>query len=236
MDLPIEISPNPLVISSIELRFSSQVNTNTLFPSIYNSFSKILPNFEPNYIPPDEKKNNPKLKYAPDYTLSNESYKLSFSNYVLIFEHINEYLFWRNYFPFVSNCITSFFKIVQTDFIDRIGVRYASVLDKTGGASQVLNSVPTLILDNYIQKFENYRSIIKIDKLNLLLQIFDNAKAVKKDHNISGVYIDIDASFNEKISPGPEILDIIDKLHQEQKKLFFSLLKSEYIKTLNPKY
>lgn len=236
MKLPVEISPNPLVTSAIELRFASQIPSNNLFPSVYKAFSDDMPHFEGNNLPLDIKIGNPQFKYAPDYVLSNENYKLSFSNSVLTFEHVSEYQFWKNYFPFVSKCFHAFFKIVETQYIERIGVRYASVLDKTESVDQVLITVPSLGLSSYEQKFEYYRSNIKVDNLNILLQLFDNAKAVKKDQTISGVYIDIDASFNEKIIPGEEVLNIIDKLHGEQKKLFFSLLKPEYISTLNPKY
>jgi len=236
MTLPVEISPNPLVTSTIELRFTSQIPSKSLFPAVYKAFLDDLPNFELSNLPPEIKVNNPLLNYAPDYVLSNENFKLSFSNSVLTFEHVSEYQFWKNYFPFVSKCFQTFFKIVNTEFIERVGVRYASVLDKTESASQVLISVPSLELANYDQKFEHYRTTIKLDNVSILLQIFDNAKAVKKNQAISGVYIDIDASFNDKLAPNEDVLKMIDRLHDEQKKLFFSLLRPEYINTLNPKY
>lgn len=236
MKLPVEISPNPLVTSTIELRFSSPSPSNILFPKVYKAFQDDFPNFELSNLPPEVKASNPQFKYAPDYVLSNDHYKLSFSNSVLTFEHVSAYQFWKNYFPFVSKCFHTFFEIVKTEFIERIGVRYASVLDKTENANQVLASVPGIELPGYDQKFEHYRSIINIKNINLLLQIFDNAKAVKMDQTITGVYIDIDASFNQKIEPNEKVLEVIDLLHSEQKKLFFSLLKEDFIQTLNPKY
>lgn len=236
MKLPIQISPNPLVTSTIELRFTCPIPSKSLFPIVYKAFYNELPSFEFNNIPFDIKDTNPQFKYAPDYILSNENYKLSFSNNVLSFEHVSEYKLWGNYFPFISKCFNTFFEIVQIEFIERIGVRYASVLDKTEIASQVLISVPGLDLPNYNQKFESHRTIIKIENFNILLQIFDNAKAKKKDQDISGVYIDIDASFDKKLPPNEDVLKTIDRLHLEQKKLFFMLLKKEYIESLNPKY
>lgn len=236
MKLPSEISPNPLVTSTIELRFSSGFSSSDLFPAVYRAFLDDLPNFELSNLPADIKASNPQFRYAPDYVLSNENYKVSFSNKVLTFEHVSEYLFWKNYFPFVSKCFNIFFRIVEIDFIERIGVRYASVLDQTESVNQVLVSVPKMELQNYDQKFENFRSIIKIDDFKLLLQIFDNAKAMRKDQSISGVYIDIDASYNNRVEPNEKVLEVIDKLHLEQKKLFFSLLKDDYIQTLNPIY
>ena len=70
----------------------------------------------------------------------------------------------------------------------------------------------------------------------MFLQIFDNAKATKKDRTVSGVYIDIDASFSNKLTEEKDVIQVIDNLHTEQKKLFFALLNPEYILTLNPKY
>lgn len=236
MKLPVEISPNPLVTSTIELRFFTQASSIDLFPVVYQAFSSLFPKFEVSNLPSDVKSSNPQFKFTPDYMLSNENYRLSFSNTVLSFEHVSEYQFWRNYFPFVSSCYEKFFNLVKAEFIERIGVRYASVLDKTESANQVLVSVPGISLSGYNQKFEHYRSVIKVNGFNLLLQIFDNAKAQIKDHSISGVYIDIDASLDQKIEPNKKALEIIDQLHSEQKKLFFSLLKEDYIQTLNPKY
>lgn len=236
MKLPIEISPNPLVTSTIELRFSTQGSSSDLFPVVYKAFSDILPKVELSNLPPEIKSSNPQFKFAPDYMLSNENYRLSFSNCVLSFEHVSEYQFWKNYFPFVTQCFNTFFELVKPDFIERIGVRYASVLDKTESANQVLVSVPNVGLPDYEEKFEHYRTVVKVDDIKLLVQVFDNAKAEKKDQTISGVYIDIDASFEQKIEPTGKALEIIDRLHLEQKKLFFSLLKEDYIKTLNPKY
>lgn len=236
MKLPIEISPNPLVTSTIELRFFTQASSSDLFPVVYKAFSDVLPKFELSKLPPDVKAGNPQFKFAPDYILSNENYRLSFSNTAISFEHVSEYQFWRNYFPFVSNCFEKFFNLVKAEFIERIGVRYASVLDKTESANQVLVSVPVIGLTDYEEKFEHYRTVIKVDNIKLLLQVFDNAKAEKMDQTISGVYIDIDASFDQKIEPTGKALEIIERLHSEQKKLFFSLLKKDYIETLNPKY
>lgn len=236
MKLPTEISPNPLVLSTIELRFFTQTSSIDLFPVVYQAFSSIFPKFEVSNLPSDVKSSNPQFKFAPDYMLSNENYRLSFSNTVILFEHVSEYQFWRNYFPFVSNCYEKFFNLVKAEFIERIGVRYASVLDKTEGANQVLVSVPAIGIPGYEEKFEHYRTVAKVDNIKLLLQVFDNAKAEKKDQTISGVYIDIDASFDQKIEPTGKALEIIDQLHLEQKKLFFSLLKEDYIQTLNPKY
>ncbi len=236
MKLPIEISPNPLVTSTIEIRFLSSLSSQKIFPIVYQSFSEDLPNFEHINIPNEIRQKNLQLKYLPDYTLLNEDFKLSFSNNVLSFENVGEYKLWGQYFPFISKSISIFLELGIIEKIERIGVRYASVLVNTDGVNDVLNSIPTTNIEGYEQKFEQYRSNFIIDEINLFLQIFNKANTKKNDIEISGVYIDIDASITNEINPDNKIIESIEKLHSIQKKLFYSLLKPEYIASLNPKY
>lgn len=236
MKLPIEISPNPLVTSTIEVRYVSSIESNKLFNLVYGSFMQELPIFEPNNLPSDIKKSNIQFKYSPDYTLRNENYKVSFSNNVLSFENMAEYKLWGNYFPFISKCINKFFSLIHIDKVERIGVRYGSVLDKTEGAGQVLNEVPIINIIGYDPRFEHYRANLKIEDIKILLQIFDNAQASKNGIKTSGVYIDLDAFYEGNLSSADEVLNMVNKLHSEEKKLFFTLMKPEYLETLNPKY
>jgi len=237
MKLPIEISPSPIIASSIEIRYVSNIEPSKLFPLVYSAFMKELPNMEQTKLLPQFKQMNNQLKYSPDYTLSNESYKLSFSNCVLSFENIADYKLWGNYFPFISKCVNTFFGLFDIEHVERVGVRYASVLDRTGGVEQILNFIPKISIEEYSQEFLVYRSNLKIEDMNIHLQIMDNANIKSPKKSVpSGLYIDIDASFTGKINADNKLLELIDKLHQEEKNLFFTLLKPEYIDTLNPKY
>ncbi len=234
--LPKEISPNPLVTSSVEVRYQSTLSSPELFPKVYSKLLGMLPLVENHSLPSDIKKQRLELKYAPDYTLSNENYRVSFSNNVILFENPTDYKLWGNYFAFISECLDKFFEIGHISIIERIGVRYASVLNIEIGIENVLAHLPTLTLSGYSQKFEQFRTSISLGDISLLLQIFDNAKITRKELTSSGLYIDIDASHTSENIPLNSIKSKLDTLHTEQKKLFFSLLKPDYIKTLNPKY
>lgn len=234
MQLPSEISPNPLVLSNIEVRFNSSKTSDEFLSMMLNSFLKDLPKFETNKLPL-EIKNIGQFKFMAEHSISNETYKISFSNNVILFEIVSGYPLWKNYFNFISEAIEIIFNSGFIDSISRIGVRYASVLDKTE-TSNILLFSPTLEIEGYNQKFESHRSKIIINDINLLLQIFAHAKSTKNNTEISGVYIDIDASLEGQIKDGGEVCRVINRLHDEEKKLFFSLLKPEYINSLNPKY
>jgi len=88
--------------------------------------------------------------------------------------------------------------------------------------------------NNYSQEMNLFRSLLKVDEVDLLLQIARSAKVQKREKSFSGLLIDIDAS--TKSIDENKIIDIIDSLHTEQKKLFFGLLKPDFINTLNPTY
>ena len=237
MALPKEISPNPLVTSTVEVRFNSGKETSQLLPLVYSKFLKSLPNLTESNIPKEIRANNSELAYAPAYTLSNDNYSLSFSNKIIAFENVSDYKFWNNYFPFITTHLKEFFELGIITNIERIGVRYASILDKVESIDKVLVDVPKFTLNsNYKQNFSYYRSDLIKDGCNLHLQIANNARATKNNKFLSGVYIDIDASFTGQLQIGNDIIGIIDKLHTQEKELFFSLLKQDFINTLNPKF
>jgi uncharacterized protein (TIGR04255 family) len=236
MELPIEITPNPLVTSTIELRIESSVDVKDLLPKAYKIFSNDLPELEQSNLPPEIKNSNPQLKFLPDFSLNNQLYKVSFSKYSISFEHIGEYQLWNNYFSFVKKCLESYLTSFEITKVERIGIRYGSILDSTNNQNEVLKNAPKFSIDSEEFVLEHYRTNIKKENCNLLLQIFDNAKSIKNEKEISGIFIDIDASVSDIENTPKEIFKHIERLHQEQKELFFSLLKSEYLKTLNPRY
>lgn len=240
MKLPIEIFPNPLITSTVEIRFVSKIELSQMFSHVYETFVKELPRFEQVSIPKDIKLSTPQFSHSAEYNLRNDDYKLSFGNNVLSFENVGEYKLWENYFPFIASCITKFFNLGFIEKIERIGVRYASVLNNTTDINSILNFEPDLKIEGYKQKFENYKSFLNINDVTLFLQIYRNAKAVQREKTISGVYIDIDAFYIKELAFEPilntKIFEVIQLLHKEEKVLFFSLLKPEYLSSLQPHY
>lgn len=236
MALPKEISPNPLVTSTVEVRFRSEVETQKLFPVVYSKFSNNLPFFNESKIPKELRGTNPDFAFAPDYTLKNDDYSLSFSNKVIVFENISEYKLWNNYFPFIKEHLDGFFQLGVVKQIERIGLRYASIFDKTESVNQVLKTFSSFPTEGYTHEFNFYRGDLNKDGFDFHLQVANNAKVTKNNKSMTGVYIDIDASLNGTLEPSIKVFEIIEQLHQQEKELFFSLLKPEFVNTLNPKY
>lgn len=236
MKVPISISPNPLFTSTIEIRFTTTSNKQELFQKMTSAFLQDLPNLEVGKIPQELKANQEQFKFAADYTLKNDDYSLSFSTNSISFEHISEYKYWPTYFAFIKNCLDKVFELKFIEKIERCGVRYGSILDGLHNPKDVLIDLPKLEINNLSSNFAGFQSIFKTENSTLYLQISANAKLNKGNVLRTGLYIDIDSSYSKTIQPNNEIYSILDKLHKDQKELFFGLLKEDFIQTLNPKY
>jgi uncharacterized protein (TIGR04255 family) len=236
MNLPKSISPNPLFVTTIEIRFSTSINRFELFNKMHEKFSTTLPIIEEGKIPHDLKNQNENYKFSPDFIFKNEDFSLSFSTKSIYFENISEYKLWEVYFGFVKSCLSEIFEMKFISEIERCGVRYGSLLNGITNPANVLKSVPVIDIEGVNSVLDNFKAFFNTESGMLYLQMSPNAKIQKEEIVKTGLYIDIDASLTNLIKPNDEVFSIIDSLHLEQKKLFFGLLKEEFIQTLNPKY
>ncbi|WP_333878366.1 TIGR04255 family protein [Flavobacterium sp.] len=237
MRLPKSISPNPLFITTIEIRFLSSLTKAELLQKMVLAFSDEFTNLEQSKIPEELKQQEKKFKYAADYMLSNDDYILSFATNSISFEHSSEYKYWETYSTFIKKSLEKIFKLGFIEKIERCGVRYGSILDGLTDPSIALIDLPKLEINGLQSEFGGFQSVFKTDTSNLFLQITPNAKISKQHEERRGLYIDIDSSYSKELEPNQEVFDIIDKLHKDQKELFFGLLKEEFVvKNLNPQY
>jgi len=236
MILPKEISPNPLITSTVELRFVSDLSESEALSQIYPAFAQEFPKLNPGLIPKELKQSSEEqFKYSADYIMNNDNFSIAFSNRVFTFDNIGNYVLWGNYFPFIKSQVDKFLSLKIAKKIERVGIRYVSVFSNLINMDELLINTPSVSLsNNYSQEMNLFRSLLKVDEVDLLLQIARSAKVQKREKSFSGLLIDIDAS--TKSIDENKIIDIIDSLHTEQKKLFFGLLKPDFINTLNPTY
>ena len=238
MKLPKEITPNPLLTSTVEIRFDSTVTDDAVLSTYLPIFLKSFPKINDKGIPRDIKKSNKLLEYTPDYTLSNDEYSISIAKNSFAFENVGTYHFWSKYFPFIKENLNVLNAMGIVKTIKRVGVRYASLFEGESRPSRILRNAFGIEYNGYSEEFSVYQTNLKKDNFNLFLQIVPKANSQGNDPVKSGFYIDIDASCEslEDLSIGVELFDIIDQLHAEEKLLFFSLLSDEFIGSLNPKY
>jgi uncharacterized protein (TIGR04255 family) len=125
------------------------------------------------------------------------------------------------------------------EVISRIGVRYISEYPNFNLTSCINFDFsfgrPDIRSDNY-----SFRTEFKDKDRRYILNLVNSLPVIQGTAStkfLSAIDIDvIKENISIDVSKGIEIIDVINELHQSEKELFFSLLKDDFLKTLNPVY
>lgn len=156
----------------------------------------------------------------------------------ITFNLIDGYAGWSEYFAVIVSTLTSLFEAKIISKVFRIGVRYISVFDQQRIFDNIIPNLSFNPFDGTSSRAQFRIELPRQDFLVILTLI--NAFPKTVDEKIKEIYsvIDIDTFklFNPMISSATELLPWLNKAHDEQKEVFFSLLKQEFINSLNPQY
>ena len=239
MNLPSQITPNPLINSMVEIRFESSLSEEEVLPTLFPIFSKEFPKLKERHIPIEIKQQDSDLRYAANYVFSNDKYSVFIDNNVIGFENVNnEYQLWTNYFPVIMENINTLKNLNIISKVERIGVRYSSLFENINSFSEILTIDIKFPYPEYVESDYVFKTQLKKGNVILLLQLVQNATVQQIEKMKTGILIDIDASISDNIenSTNEHIFSLINQLHFEEKKLFFSLINEKFLATLNPQY
>lgn len=236
MKLPKKITPCPIIDTNIEIRFDSDLLSDAIFGVIYNSIKSEYPKVEklPILQLPDEIRfNDPNLISQPYYKLSNDTFVLQIGPKMLSLGSNIEYIGWKKYYQKLTESflVVKELKIIKQ--IIRLGIRYVNFFNFN-------------IFEHVNLKITHNDTMLKSERIMLSTEIVDgkfvNLLRIANRANVSsikkvGSVIDIDTHI---VEPMENFFDKMELLlqqgHEAEKKLFFSLLKDEYLQTLNPEY
>jgi uncharacterized protein (TIGR04255 family) len=234
MRLPKKINPCPIIDALIEIRFSTNINSDAVFGLIYNAlhsdFEKVdkLPIMQ---LPDQVRNADPNLKFKPHYRFSNENIVLQVGPNVISISSFPQYTGWSSFSSKIYEILEKVQNIGIIDSIIRIGIRYINFFEQN--IFDNINLKVTLSEDTIDYKNTVIRTEINQDTYKSTLQVANNAN----HNNKNGSVIDIDTFMDKNIDDFfNRKKDIIDNGHEKEKELFFSLLKEEFLKTLNPEY
>lgn len=234
--LPKKINPCPIIEAVVELRFDSSFPHDAIFGIIYNAFREDYPKVEELPIlqlPETVRKQEPNLRYKPYYKLSKEGkFLFSVGARVISLVSLNPYCGWEVFHERIKDILGRIAKLEIIGSYLRIGIRYINGFDfdifPKVNLSLNMNNDALIGLDSSVR--------IKIPSSQFLntLRITNDAQVKKIDTTTRGSIIDIDTFID---NPKENALDLIEKGHLEEKKLFFTLLKKDFLeKELNPEY
>ncbi|MBI2269018.1 MAG: TIGR04255 family protein [Bacteroidetes bacterium] len=231
--IPKKITPDPIIDSIVELRFKPVINKDEVFGKIFSELNNSFQIYQPSQIPKIRIQDNV-FAYVADATISNQDYSIGIGSNVISFNCKDGYKGWGNYFALIKSVLLRISEKGIIEQIERIGVRYINFFSEIEVITKHLNLFIDYSRKNeYVTKRTSFITEISQGIFSHRINIADGAILNKK----SGSLIDIDTSTNEiKSNISEDLFNQIEACRIEEKKLFFTLLKEDFIEKFNPEY
>ena len=248
MKIPKKISPDRIKDSIVEVRYTTslpfEVALGWFFKSIGDSYnySNRPPGLLKNQLNSLIVNNNQDIQFAFNlYLFHNEKIKIELKPNSLIFNCLNEYIGWENYFLEIKKFIDQISKANVINTFNRIGFRYISHYPEIDLRNCVKYTF-TFGMPQVISNSFGFRTEFIYENLKVILNLNNNLPAVTNNfpNEVKPLsIIDLDV-IDERLSIESGMLENlynkIDIIHNREKEIFFNLLKSEFLQTLNPEY
>lgn len=234
MTLPIRIDPCPIIDALVEIRFSTKIHPNAVFGLFYNAlqddFEKVenLPILQ---LPETVRSSDPNFQFKPHYRITSKDFVVQIGPEVITISSFPQYVGWISFSDKIFDILSKVEKVSIIKDIQRIGIRYINFFEDD--IFKNINLNVNLVDTPIAYKNTVIRTEFEQDAYKSTLQIANNAN----NNGRFGSIIDIDtfiASGIEDFFRNKE--ELINNGHDKEKELFFSLLKEDFLKTLNPQY
>ena len=200
---------------------------------LFDSNSK-LPIVE---LPETIRNEDPNLRYQALYELRKGSkIRLRVGPRVLTFANTRPYVGWTDWFGFIRSVLSRLEKTKVLEFAERLGIRYINLFEQS-----ILDKVNLSVSINGVDLSDQTttpRTEFHDGDITKVLQVSNRVQVTLEGKKVNGSVIDIDCLhlFGRERSFYEAYPDIAVSAHQAEKKLFFGLLKPEFLETLNPAY
>ena len=234
LELPKYIEHCPIIDTLVEIRFESTIHPSAVFGLVYNQLKenyrnvKNLPILQ---MPEDLRLKDQNLKFKPYHRISNDDFVVQIGPDVITIGSYPKYLGWNKFSNEIFNVLDKIQTLNIVNSFYRVAVRYINFFE-----NDIFRHIELDIsIDNKSIDYNNtvIRTEIEHNLFKSSLQIANNAN----HNNKQGSIIDIDTYLDydlENLFDRKE--ELIKEGHNSEKKLFFSLLKKDFLDNLNPKY
>lgn len=236
--LPRRLNPDPIIDSTVEIRFDPIVDKNAVFGIIYLALKDKFPVVEQlpvMQLPEAIREQDPLFSSKAHYRLVGDNYSVQVGSHVLSVHGHGEYRGWSNYSQIIFEIFEKIKEYKVIDEVTRLGVRYISFFDSNIFEGIKLNvALPGYSLPTYPA---TVRLEIPSGDFIRVLQVVNNATIIQNNVSKVGSIIDIDTvSVNGIYSFFNNMGELIERAHQLEKELFYGLLKEHFLTSLNPEY
>lgn len=244
--LPERIDPVPIAEAVVEIRFETQVPPEAVFGFFYSEVKeshievKKLPILQ---LPEPLRANDPKFEYQAHFSLFDnkipEKLRINIGPKVLLFANVSGYIGWEGFFKYIRENLEKAISSKIFKRCVRIGLRYINHFD--GTILENINASLSIAGRSVVKESTEIRTELEEDGIVKIVKISNNIKINYRGERSIGSLIDIDCikKFGEEDLCEinlENLCAIIDKCHNYEKNLFFSILKENFIKKFNPQY
>lgn len=234
-----KISPDPVIDAVVDVRFKSSIPKEAVYGAIYNALGTDHPKTESlpiTQLPEALRLKDPSFRFKPWYRLPGNGYSVNIGPDVVTIncDCSEGYPGWEAYWPNIQRVLSLVSNSQAIETITRIGIRYISFFAKINIFDMVNVSI-TREGNSFAKEATSFSTILKEDDCRHHVS-FKNDAQLKKKVSTPGSVIDIDTFRETRFSDIADALACIEDAHTRMKCLFFSLLKKEFLDTLNPEY
>jgi len=250
MKIPKKISPDHIKQSVIAIRYASSIDFEIALGMFFNALDEtyIYTN-RPLNIKINERLtavnfSDSGLMFNNSSLFFNDKIKIEIQKNSIIFNCLDEYISWINYAPEIKKALGQLLNAKVIDSFNGIGVRYISHYPNVD-LKNCINFNFTFGMPNVISKSYSFKSEfdlsgdVAIINLHNKMPLFDNKFENNQPVTIPVSIVDIDIIGKNVAFRKDELDNFMEKisaLHQKEKEIFFTLLKDDFLLTLNPIY
>ena len=242
MKIPKKITPDRIRDSIVEVRYSSELPYELIigmfFSALDNSFHytnrplEAKPTSEAPLI-----NNNLTLRLGSHNLFYNDLIKIQLQPGTIIFNCLNEYVSWSIYREQIKTVLS---QLSSTDvFIEftRIGVRFISDYPETNLDDCVKFNF-SFGMESIESEQYSFKSEFKSEEIRVILNLGHSIpRQIGEKGMIPTSTIDVDAILNLSGTRNfEELIPLIDRVHDKEKEMFFTILKDDFLESLNPEY
>lgn len=238
IDTPVKITPCPIYEAIVELRFESSLPEEVIPGLLYPAFKDKYPTIEKMPIlelPPAIRDGDPNLIYSPHFRFKRQNMIVNVGPRVFSVACPHPYVGWEEYFAEIQEAFKMAIKIGLINKAVRLGVRYINFF-KGVDVFKELKVEVGFNSNSIIGNKNNLRTEINEGNFVNVVHIANNANIIFQNKNLNGSIIDIDIVNNDGPSLLRDLPVLMGEAHNKEKLIFFSLLKDEFLKTMNPEY
>ncbi|MCF3110919.1 TIGR04255 family protein [Niabella sp. CC-SYL272] len=231
MRLPKEISPDSIKDSIVEIRYASKLPFEVLLGIFFQSL-------DDSYTYTVRQVSADRINISNSPLFYNKTIKFEILPNTIVFNCLDKYIGWDAYHIEIKKVLEQLTTTNNIETFNRIGIRYISQYNNTDLTTitkfDFKFGLPDVKSDNY-----SFRSEFSTSEFRTILTLVNGFPIVLPNSTEASTIttIDIDV-IKDKISikEVDEVLKLIGDAHLYQKTVFFSILKEDFLDTLNPVY